>query len=131
MKSKNNASLVLGLCLGSAVLMAWSDVAHAWPTSESYDSKSLAEASSGFRLPKLPNPFEALANGTRKAVDGIKELFGGSKEEPKSTGYYNPNPPQPKKPAKQESPFFGIFKKKEPQQVETVRDWMALEPVRP
>ncbi len=111
--------------------MAWSNSAHAWPASKSSVSGSSAAASGGFRLPKLPNPLEALANGTRKAADGIKGLFGAAKEEPKSSGYYNPNPPQPKKPAKQESSFFGLFKKKEPQRVETVRDWMALEPVRP
>jgi len=129
--SKGNRCFVLVLFLGVAVPMACSNVAHAWPASKSSVPGSSADASGGFRLPKLPNPFEALADGTRKAADGIKGLFGGSKEQPKSTGYYNPNPPHPKKPPKQESSFLGLFKKKEPQRVETVRDWMALEPVRP
>ncbi|GAB4133652.1 hypothetical protein JCM17478_04730 [Thermopirellula anaerolimosa] len=111
--------------------MAWSNPAYAWPTSKNHASSSSKDGSGGFRLPNLPNPFEALANGTRKAADGIKGLFSGPKEEPNSTGYYNPNPPRTKKPPKQESSFFGFFKKKEPQRVETVRDWMALEPVRP
>ncbi|MGQ9606542.1 MAG: hypothetical protein ACUVTW_10100 [Thermogutta sp.] len=131
MKSKCAGSLVVVLFLGLVVFATWSGPAHAWPASESRSSVNSAGASGGFRMPKIPNPLDALANGTRKAAEGIKGLFSGSKEEPKSTGYYNPNQPQSKKPAKQESSFFGIFKKKEPQRVETVRDWMALEPVRP
>ncbi|GEM_PF-1213483 len=116
------AAVAVGLLLTAT----WAGTARAWPISKPQPSES-----SGFAIPKIPNPFEALASGARKAADGIKGLFNGHKDEPQTTGYYNPNGPHDKKPAKQESSFFGLFKKKEPKRVETVSDWMALEPVRP
>jgi len=77
------------------------------------------------------SPLGSVVNGTKRFFGGLKHTFtpkhGASKD--KSSSLFRQKTPKPKKPAE---PFWsGWFRPKEPPPPKSMRDWMALEPIRP